>query len=208
MAPLDPPHTWTAQRFDGLYAASTDPWAMDGSWYEERKRALLLASMPARRYTHAFEPGCGHGLLSAQLALRCDRLQAWDCSARALETARLRLESNNCQAWFRQACVPDQWPQEVFDLVVLSELLYYLTYEDLDQLMTRMLQGLAPQATVVACHWTHAIEGCAQTGSQVHERLHAGLSLPRVTHVRDADFVLDVWTRGEAESLALREGRA
>ena len=40
------------------------------------------------RYASAFEPGCSIGVLTAQLAPRCDRLLACDVAAAAVESAR------------------------------------------------------------------------------------------------------------------------
>ena len=48
----------TGGRHAELYADGADPWRA-GSWYERRKRAVVLASLPRERYRRAFEPGCG-----------------------------------------------------------------------------------------------------------------------------------------------------
>ncbi|WP_313073105.1 SAM-dependent methyltransferase [Melaminivora sp.] len=200
------PQGWAPTRFAALYAHSPDPWAMEGSWYEERKRALLLASLPEARYRHAFEPGCGAGLLTAALAPRCDRLLASDCAAQALVAARQRLADQPHVA-FAQLALPGPWPREAFDLVVLSELLYYLAPEALEEILAGMQQSLPARTTLVACHFRHAIAGCALSGAAVHARLHEALGWPRAVSVRDADFVLDVWARGSDGTLAQREKR-
>jgi LmbE family N-acetylglucosaminyl deacetylase len=64
-----------AARFAELYADGADPWRA-GSWYERRKRAVVLASLPRERYRRAFEPGCGTGELTRELAARCDAVLA------------------------------------------------------------------------------------------------------------------------------------
>ena len=70
--------------FDAMYGASDDPYAVRTRWYEERKRAVLMASLPRRRYLNAFEPGCGAAELTLQLAERCDSLLASDFSEAAV----------------------------------------------------------------------------------------------------------------------------
>jgi hypothetical protein len=50
--------------FDRMYADSQDPWDFAGRWYEQRKRALTMASLPRARFRRAFEPGCSIGQLS------------------------------------------------------------------------------------------------------------------------------------------------
>ncbi|AVP58787.1 class I SAM-dependent DNA methyltransferase [Pulveribacter suum] len=201
------PAGWNAQRFEALYGERSDPWAMQGSWYEQRKRALVLASLPRVRYASACEPGCGEGLLTAELAGRCDRLLATDCSAQALATARSRLRGHAPHVRLQQAEVPAPWPPGAFDLVVLSELLYYLHPSQIETLAGHVRSSLRSEGAVLACHWVHPIEGCALTGRQVHRRLGAALGLRRVVALRDADFVLEVWTRSEASSIAAGEGR-
>lgn len=81
----------TDAHFEALYAASDDPWQVRASWYEKRKRALLLACLDRPRYRNGFEPGCGNGEMSAALAERCDRLLACDGAASAVAAARRRL---------------------------------------------------------------------------------------------------------------------
>lgn len=201
MSPLPAGH------FEALYRQGRDPWRMEGSWYEERKRSLLLACLPARHYASAYEPGCGEGLLTQPLATRCQTLLAADVSELALHSTRARL-AGMPQVHCVRHVLPQDWPAGPFDLVVLSELLYYLDAERLRVLVERLLASLQPQSTVVACHWRHAIEGCALDGMQVHRQLHDALGLPRVLQLHDADFCIDVWERGHGRSLALREGRA
>ena len=74
-------------RFTELYADGADPWRAD-SWYERRKRAVVLASLPRERYRRAFEPGCGTGELTLELAARCGAVLASDPVAEAVRRAR------------------------------------------------------------------------------------------------------------------------
>ena len=64
--------------FDGMYAASPDPWGFESRWYERRKYAVTMALLPAERYRDAFEPGCSIGVMTGLLAGRCDRLLSCD----------------------------------------------------------------------------------------------------------------------------------
>lgn len=56
--------------FEAMYAGAVDPWDLAGRWYEQRKYALTLASLPRPRYRAAFEPGCSVGVLTARSTLR------------------------------------------------------------------------------------------------------------------------------------------
>ena len=192
-----------ATYFDALFAESSDPWKFASRWYEERKRALTLACLPQARYASAYEPGCANGELSAALATRCDRLLVTDGSERAVELARQRLAAWP-QVEVRQAWVPDQWPEERFELIVLSEFLYYLAPDALDTLINRVRHSLAPGGCVLACHWRPRIGDCALDGDAVHQRLDGQLGLPKLSALLEPDFRMDVWS--DAASVASREG--
>lgn len=193
-----------ADYFDALFDGRDDPWGFKTRWYEQRKRALTLAALPRPRYTSAYEPGCANGELSAALAERCDQLLVSDGNTRALALARARLAAlphvRVLGAW-----LPEEWPPGQFDLVVISEVGYYLDTAALDQLADRARHSLLAHGTVLACHWKAPIDGCALTGSQVHERIGQRFDLPHLLRVDDPDFLLDVWCT-DARSAAQAEG--
>jgi len=190
--------------FDDLFAASDDPWAFRQRWYERRKRALTLAALTRPRYASIFEPGCANGELSFALAPRCDRLLCCDTAQQAVNLAQARLRGF-AHAQVQQSRLPAQWPSDSFELIVLSELCYYLDPDDLDQLIDRALASLTDDGQLLACHWRPAIEGCPQTAEQVHERLQQRLDMPRLVHHHESDFLLDLWSR-DGTSVATHEG--
>lgn len=192
--------------FDKMFQGNDDPWSFQSRWYEQRKRAVTLASLPRRRYTRAFEPGCANGELSAGLALCCDELLCSDGSTRAVELARKRLAGQS-NTTVTQAWVPQDWPEGKFDLVVLSELGYFLSPEMLEMFGRKVNQSLARDGTLVACHWRRPIDGCYLNGDDVHERLRGWMDQPHVARWIDEDFVLDVWF-GDGRSVGELEGLA
>lgn len=195
--------------FDALFSASDDPWGFRTRWYEARKRALTLACLPACHYRRAYEPGCANGELAAALAPRCESLIASDGTAAAVALARTRLAAF-AHVEVRQAWVPDEWPEGALDLVVISELGYYLGAAGLVALAGRVQSSLSFQAlqtsgTVLACHWKHPIAGCTLDGLAVHALLDQHLGMARLLRHEEADFVLDVWST-DSRSVARREG--
>ncbi len=190
--------------FEKLFAASEDPWAFKTRWYELRKRALTLASLPAPRYGRAYEPGCANGELSAELAGRCDELLISDGADKAVELATRRVATLK-NVTVVKAWVPEEWPSGTFDLIVLSELGYYLDAASLAQLAQQSRNSLRPGGTVLACHWRPRIQGCALTGDEVHDLLGGELQLPHLARTLDADLRIDVWCI-DACSVASREG--
>lgn len=191
-APVDPAF------FDRLYAAADDPWDLAGRWYERRKRAILLASLPRERFRRVFEPGCAMGLLTAELASRADHVLATDVADRAIAQARDRAPAN---VEIRRLRIPDLWPDGRFDLVVLSEVGYYCA--DLGLLAARVRAALTNDGTVVLCHWRHAAGEHPHTAEEVHAAVGTGLSVV-ARHV-ERDFLLEVLATGN-ESVAEAEG--
>ena len=93
-----------------------------------------LASLPPERFASAFEPGCAIGVLTSELAERCDRVLATDVSPAPLTIARRRL-AGGAGVRLQRLRVPQAWPPGRFDLVVLSEIGYYCGTVDLTQLI-------------------------------------------------------------------------
>lgn len=191
--------------FDAFYARNDDPWGLDSRWYEVRKRSALMASLPRQRYRNALELGCATGALTEQLAPRCDHLLAIDVAAEAIERAHRRL-ARLANVQLSRATIPEEWPRGVFDLIVFSEIGYYWTAPDLELTLDRMLASLAPDGHLVACHWRHPVAEHAVTGDGVHVALRTMPGLVSMVHHEEADFVLEVFARPPARSVAEIEG--
>jgi SAM-dependent methyltransferase len=191
--------------FASLYQDSDDPWLLRERWYERRKRALTLAALPDEHYGRVYEPGCANGELTTELAARCDTLLAADLNPAAVDLARRRVSHlQNIQV--EQRAMPDDWPDGEFDLIVISEVAYYLNERQLAGLITKLTASLAKGGTVIACHWRRPIEGWPHSGDHVHAELRAKLALPLLSHYEDDDMVLDVWS-SNAASVHQREAR-
>jgi LmbE family N-acetylglucosaminyl deacetylase len=167
--------------FDHLYDGADDPWRLTTSFYERRKLSLLLASLPRERFARAFEPGCALGLLTVQLAERCDELIAWDGASSAIAQTRARL-GERTDVILEQRRIPREY---------------------LRQLAGHCRQSLTDDGVIVACHWTHPARDHPQTAQAVHAMVGAGLH--RIAQHTEADFLLDVWSR-DSRSVAALDG--
>ncbi|MRW82750.1 methyltransferase domain-containing protein [Pseudoduganella sp. FT26W] len=193
--------------FQQLYEQSDDPWQVRQRWYEQRKRAVLLASLPASHMRHVFEPACGNGELTAALARQADRVTATDLSPAAVQLTRDRLAgaapgrvSVECQR------IPQQWPQDsLFDLIVISEMAYYLNTAELDQLRQRCIDTLAMDGALLLCHWRHPFADRQLSTEAIHGAFDDCPDLHRIARHDESDFLLDVWSRSP-RSVAQREG--
>ena len=138
--------------FERLYAADPDPWRFASSDYERTKYAATLAALPVRRFSRGFEVGCSIGVLTRQLATRCNTLLAVDVAPIALDQARVRCEDLPSVTFVPMA-VPDAWPEGGFDLIVFSEVLYYLDAEARRETARRTVSSLLPGGVVVLVNW-------------------------------------------------------
>ena len=182
--------------FEALYATSSDPWNVRDAWYEQRKRTLLLACLPKARYGAAFEPGCGNGELTAALALRCDRILACDGSASAIAAARARVAGHD-HVTVDQRRLPQDWPDgdAAFDLVVVSEMAYYLPADVWQGLVRRIVASLAPGGLLVMCHCRYPYDDYVTSADFVHGAAAAMPELSTRFHHAEPDFLLDGWLR-------------
>ncbi|WP_299569608.1 class I SAM-dependent methyltransferase [uncultured Williamsia sp.] len=193
--------------FDAMYAAGEDPWGFDHLWYEHRKRDLTVAVLPRRRYAHALELGSSTGVLSAALLDRCERLTCVELHPRAVDVARRRLSSAGDRVRVEVGDIRRWRPREHHDLVVVSEVLYYLDAEDLAT-VTAWCRGLRDAgATVAAVHFRHPVPEHELSGDAVHAALREALGSPMAGYLDD-DVVIDVFGGPGEQSVAVADGLA
>ena len=189
------------ETFDDMFDDGDDPWRLDGSFYEDRRRALVLGLLGQRRYGRVLEVGCADGRLTAELVGRADEVVALDTSPRAVATARTRAPG----AEVRVGTAPDDLPPGPFDLVLLAEVGYFLTPLELVATLRRCEAALAPGGELLLCHWQHPTTGIPLDGPLVHEQAASQLGLHRRAACSDDDLEVVVW--GDGPSPAVREGR-
>ncbi len=145
------PHKDTLDHLTRLYAASDDPWDHRTSAYEAAKYAATLREIGPGPFREALEIGCGNGTLAARLAPRCSRLTVMDCIPAAAQSARRAL-ADLPQVRVIQGAAPADLPDLRPDLVLLSEVLYFLTPAEIAAL-GRWLTDRA-RGPVIAVNWT------------------------------------------------------
>jgi SAM-dependent methyltransferase len=188
--------------FDDLYRRSADPWSFESSDYEARKYAETLAVLPNERYSSAFEVGCSIGVLTKRLSERCDSLLAIACSPIALERAIERCGPSD-GVRFEQMNVPREYPDEAtFDLVVLSEVAYYWSWQDLRWVFDRIVEQLRPRGHLLLVHWAPAGPDKPLTGIEVHGAFMEWAD-PALTHSfgrHEGPYWIDLFERAPATS--------
>ncbi len=180
--------------FDEMWATGDDPWDHAGRWSERRKYALTAAALPRATYDRAFEPGCGIGVLTELLAPRSRSHVAMERAARGAALTRERC-AGHPGVEVVEGRIPEDWPPGRFDLIVLSEVLYYLSDDELDATLDRVDGALVRDGDLVAVHFRPCVPEHARTGDGVHARLLARPGWTRLAHHVEDGFVLDVLRR-------------
>ena len=180
--------SWDVATFDRLYAANADPWDFHGSTYERAKYDATLAALPARCGA-LLEVGCSIGVLTSRLAPRCDHLLALDFAEAALGQARL-VCAGYANINFLRAGIPAGWPAGRFDVILLSEILYFLSPADIDTTARRAAAALEPDGVILLVNWTGPNDAPC-TGDQAAELFIASAQLERDFAANESTYRID-----------------
>jgi SAM-dependent methyltransferase len=142
--------TLPSEYFEEKYQADIDPWRFKTSEYERDKYQATLGSLTKDRYPAALEVGCSIGVLTKLLSPRCVSLLAVDSSPTAIEAAKSVSAPN---VVFCVANLPAEFPKGKFDLIVLSEILYYFDKSDLARVAQSCIDSISQDGEIVLCHW-------------------------------------------------------
>lgn len=189
----NPAGTLSKDYFETLYSTHSDPWSFETSAYESHKYAATLAAIPERQYQQALEIGCSIGVLTQMLITRCNHLTAMDISEIALEKATTRMKDQK-SVTFLHGGIPADYPAGSFDLIMMSEVGYYLSKEDLLKARTLIINSLSPDGILILVHWTHFVADYPLSGDEVHHCFDQA-NLQHLKGNRTADYRLDVYKR-------------
>ncbi len=180
----------TLRHLSDLYAHDPDPWDHGSSDYERGKHDATVRAAGPRRWRNALEIGCGNGVLAERLAPHCARLTAMDCipSAVALARARLRRLPNVTVCEGDATALPVAAP----DLVVLSEMLYFLQPDEVSALAGTIAHHAAPDGRVVSVNWLGST-GERLSGREAADLFARGFGRWRRTRHQQRHYLLDVF---------------
>ena len=183
-----------AEHFDAMFGGSADPWGYDAEPYERDRFARTVAALDDRRYRRALELGCANGALTEQLAPLCDRLLASDASAAAVRAAHERV-GGLANVTLECRTVPGAVPPGPFDLIVVSDMLYYLGLTNVIALMAELTAQAGPQCRILSASYLGDTE-TRLTGEMSSEAAIAQLSGWRLVHQERTDRLrIDVLDR-------------
>ncbi|WP_447505642.1 class I SAM-dependent methyltransferase [Acinetobacter pittii] len=189
--------------FEDLYRHNNDPWGYDFHWYEARKRQICLALLTKPRYLKVLEVGCSNGHLSFHLAQRADELVCIDVSERAVQLASARLQEFE-HVVVENRKIPEDYSIQKFDLILISEMAYYLSKDELHQFIEKLKYSLNDGGEILCCHWRHEIQDFDLNAEQVHQAFQQHFPFHHYLSLNDPDFMIDLWT-ANTSSLAQQE---
>ncbi len=184
----------TLADFEARYQADPDPWRYTASQYERDKYAATLEACGPGPFRRALELGSSIGVFSAMLAPLCERVVTIDGAATAVQSARKRLAA--CRSVdVRLGEIPDALPDGPFDLVVASEILYYLAPEQLERTLRAVVDRMPAGSRLVAVHWRAPGPERPYDADGAHGVLRATPGLEPIETGGNADYLLDVLER-------------
>jgi len=145
------PSRFDQHHFETVFHATRDPWRY-ATPFEQLKYEQTLALLPAGPIERALELACAEGVFTAQLAPRVGSLLASDISRIALDRAAERCRAMANVAFARLDFIRDPLPAP-FDVIVCSEVLYYVSDQGALEAVARKVAGaLRPGGHLLTTH--------------------------------------------------------
>jgi predicted TPR repeat methyltransferase len=183
--------------FERIFRNNLDPWQFETSPYEKAKFDRTIAALAGRTYRYGLEVGCATGVLTVRLAEICELLDAVDVSKTALSRAHDRCREKTNVHFECKAFPPSRSPDYPYDLIVLSEVVYYWSDQDLETAAAWLRGNSTPGCPLLLVHWTGETD-YPQTGDEATAKLRAllGPSAQEVMAERSERYRLDLWQLG------------
>lgn len=193
---MDKKQSLDSEYFKQVYDANEDPWNFETSRYEAAKYAATIAALPKENYENVLEIGCSIGVLTQLLAQKSTHLLATDISQKALDLAGKRC-INLKNVSFKKLNFQNELPDDQYDLIMVSEVAYYLSPTDWEFAIGNLYGKLKTDGNIVLVHWLPEVHDYPQTGDEVHNSFEK-LMKDKMTNVfstRETSYRIDVWAK-------------
>ncbi|HWP47980.1 MAG TPA: trifunctional glycosyltransferase/class I SAM-dependent methyltransferase/polysaccharide deacetylase [Candidatus Limnocylindrales bacterium] len=149
--------------FETIFVTQSDPWRYTHP-YEQTKYEQTLALLPTLSFDKALELACAEGHFTVQLAPRVRSLMAADISQTALDRAAARCSNCKNVQFIRLDLTKDPLPGR-FNLIVCSEVLYYVGRRDsLEAVARKLADALEPGGYLISAHANLVVDEPDRTG--------------------------------------------
>lgn len=180
-----------------LYTRKEDPWDYANDPYELEKYGRTIAALPRERYESGLEIGCSEGIFTTMAAPRVERLLGVDVSATAVERARARC-AHLPRLRFRQFDFIHEDLDERFDVIICSEVLYYIPPGKRLDVARKIASWLKPDGDLVLVHtwriYTRDWDDIYGDGGaeRLHQMFSHVLGMPMVVETATSDYQIKV----------------
>lgn len=144
---------WQRFCFEMTFVLGSDPWKHTSA-YQQMKYEQTLKLLPSTPMMRALELGCAEGYLTVKLAPHVGNLIAADISQIAIARAEIHCTSHELEniGFVRLDLNNDPLPGS-FDLIVCSEVLYYVSgHTGLQAVASKLVDALKPGGYLLAAH--------------------------------------------------------
>ena len=148
------------------YYEKEDPFNF-ASPYEIGKYQHTIQLLKPKTYKRALEVGAAEGIFTEMLAPLCEEVLGVEVAEAAVERAQARLQAFP-HANVVLAALPADMPGGKFDLIILSDVMYYFPKDVTSDLIARFESALSPNGILFSLHYLGGF-GTPITGAQVHE---------------------------------------
>lgn len=158
--------------FEDTFGASDDPWSTFSDRDEATKRAAILHALGPGPIGRVLELGAGNGSNSVAIACRALRLDATEGTAKGTRLVAEALKGTR-GAQAVQLALPARFPRPRYDVVVVAELLYYLSARDMARVAADVAAALRPGGVLVLAHHRIDFHDFSQHAEHIHGRFLA-----------------------------------
>jgi len=165
---LAPPLT-KSDIIEQFFDSGGDPFGFDENPNEQLKFRRTLEVSGEGSLGRVLEIGCAVGSFTELIAPRATHVLAIDVSAPAIEQARQRLKQYP-HVQVETRTLPAEFPDGPFDVIIASDVLYYLSMDDLRVCLRQIEAALSPGGALVAVDYTPRV-GTLLNGDELHDLL-------------------------------------
>lgn len=160
----------TLAGFNAKFEADGDPWRTFDDPDERLKRRAILHAMGSGPWGRVLEIAAGNGSNSAAIVPRALRLDATEAtqSGTALVAKTIRVRPKRARAI--RLTVPTRLPRSRYDIVVIAELLYYLSPRAMRQTARDSASALGRRGRLVLAHHRTDFPDFAQHAADIQRR--------------------------------------
>ncbi len=138
--------------FERTFTDDPDPWRTFTNRDEALKRAAILHAIGPGPHGRILELAAGNGSNSRALAARTLRLDATEATGSGTRLVAAALREHKRRARAIRLAVPARFPRQRYDIILIAELLYYLSPQAMRQTARDVTSALRPGGVLVLAH--------------------------------------------------------